>query len=157
MASVNKDSKRNRIQLTISASDIEKTWGPDVSLSLVKHWIELGRDRHNQSLKIEAQAEILAESIRQLEEEVRSLKTALSKSTELLLHTSKLVNLASTLSHYELEVLKARKKAGKLTEHEASKSLLAEIKEENFERFLSEEFPGKSADRFLATTTKSSG
>ena len=68
--------------------------------------------------------------------------------TDLLLHTSKLINLASTFPHYELEVLRARKKSGNLSEHEANKNLLAEIKEENFERFIAENFPGKDANRF---------
>lgn len=157
MATVTKSSKRNRIQVTISATDIEKSWGPDTPLALVKQWIEIGRDRQKNQIKEATQNKILSETVASLEQEVREMRSSLSRITDLLLHTSKLVNMASTFSHYELEVLKARKKAGKLTEAESGKNLLAEIKEENFDRFISEKFPGESADRFLATTTKSSG
>ena len=63
MTSVTKDKKRNRIQITISASDIEKAWGPDTPLALVRQWIELGRERQKSQIHAASQTEMLTESI----------------------------------------------------------------------------------------------
>ena len=154
MASVQKTKKKERIQVTIFPKDVRETWGEDTSLSLVKHWIELGRDRHKTILESIANIERLEKALEKLSHEMESIAESQLKLTKLLLRTSRLLAHISTSPHYQLELLKVRKRDGHLNEQEAHQHLLAEIKEENFKRYAEREFPGIDTDFFLATTTK---
>ena len=189
-----KTKQRNRFQLSFSESDVKQLfgdYGENLPLSLVKHWVKLGRSSEalvsdmvsqienmrevlekkltshivvfsenmekkleSRFQKLESQIENLSDKIENLSEELFSFEKEFSKTTDLQLHTSKLIALTSSLAHFELEVLKDQERRGEISDFDASKKLLAEIKEINFDRFLAENFPKKSANRFLAATTK---
>ena len=89
-----------------------------------------------------------------LEFNMISFKEELSKITDLHLHTAKLLTLTSSLAHFELEILRDKKKCEQISDYDAHKTLLAEIKETNFDRYVEENFPNRPANRFLALSTK---
>ena len=102
----------------------------------------------------ESELKALGVRIKNVEAGMTSLKEELSKITDLHLHTANLLTLTSSLAHFELEILRNKQKRGQISDYDVHKTLLAEIKETNFDRYVEENFPNRPANRFLALSTK---
>ena len=92
MASCSKDTKRNRYVVSIAAKDVDQAWGDMTPLSLIKQWVEIGRERkrnNDNMLSVSAQLEDIAQGMREdqvnvldelklIRSEVQGLKNELS-------------------------------------------------------------------------------
>ena len=92
MASCSKDTKRNRYVVSIAAKDVDQAWGDMTPLSLIKQWVEIGRERkrnNDNMLSVSAQLEDIVQGMREdqvnvldqlklIRSEVQGLKNELS-------------------------------------------------------------------------------
>ena len=120
---------------------------------LIQEKVKSTSNKVETQMDTESELKSLGERIKNVEADMISLKEELSKITDLHLHTAKLITLTSSLDHFELEILRDKQKRGEISDYDAHKTLLAEIKETNFDRYVEENFSNKQANRFLALST----
>ena len=125
----------------------------EILTGMIQEEIKTAANKAETQMDVESQLEALGKKIKNVNADLASLKGDLSTITDLHLHTAKLITMTSCVDHFELEMLKERQKRGQLSDYDANKTLIAEIEEENFDRYVEENFSNKPADRFLALST----
>lgn len=151
MANSSRSSKTASIRVSIGKKELLAWGGKDVPQSIVKHWLELGRQRSETNSAIGAESRNLLKKLDDLRREIDELRDDNRKLILLVSQMAHLLCVSSASDHYDLEVLRFKEETGiKLPPIESNKLNAYRVKGFNFQRYLNRLFPGLESDHFLS-------
>jgi hypothetical protein len=138
-----------------------ENWVPDdATQSLIKHWIEVGREREGLRDHLDSELanhqQVVFNELKGLQSDLRTMQETLNRYTEIFTQVAHLLTVSSSLAQYELETIKFKKKRSNLSQDEQNKFNLSEMKDQLFRKLLSDLLPEIKHD-FLLSDIKQSG
>ena len=147
MASITKEKRGGTVRINISAKEFERLIPDDANRSLVKHWIDLGREREGIREHVD---EVLAtrfaaqkDEIETLHGQVTELKKALDDFIVFFAQVAHGLTISTTAnSQFDLESIHFDKLNGNKLSYEAEQTYkLALIKHAVFKQLMTAHFP----------------
>ena len=128
--------EKDRIRVTIFPREQANWAAKDAPQSLVKHWIELGREREKVSQLIEERTfqidSAISKKLETLDQKIDSIQQKLDSLIHFVVQMGNLSAIASAVDQYQIELLKYKEKQGDLTFTERNQLNLCKRKEKNF-------------------------
>lgn len=154
MASTHPANKNGTIRININKRDLERWVPDDATQAVVKHWIEVGKERETLREHLETELanheRVVYEELKTLQRELQTTQETLNRYIETFTQVAHLLTVSSSLAQYELETIKFKKKRTNLTQDELNKLNLSEIKDKLFRKLLNDLFPEFKHDFLLS-------
>ena len=151
MATTTKANQNGTFRIHIHQREIDKWLPADTPQSLLKYWIDLGRERDQAIRKMAEMAQGIEAELVNLRQSIHELRDQCERQAHLLVQATKLLAVATTPAHYQMEVIQFNSQHKELNHDERNQLALLKIKEANFDRYLKKHFPGIPSDSLLRT------
>ena len=152
MAVTYEPRKDSTIRVNIGQRELADWVGKDVPQSMIKHWIELGRQRQDNEETVRSELAELRKMVQTLTSRVEELQDEVHRHVTLTSQLGHLIAVATSREHYDLENLRYRAEhsEGDLSAAEKRQLNAFRVKDFNFKKYLARLFPGVVSERLLS-------
>lgn len=151
-------NKSGTLRVVIKRHELLNWFPEDAPQAQIKHWMELGKERESLREHLDTELgnheKVIFDELKRVQSELENVKETLSRIVELFAQVAHLNTVSSTIAQYELETIKFKRKHSKLSQDEANKYNLSDLKDKAFRKLLSEIFPELPHDFSLTSLQK---